>query len=402
MGKVDLPNLKGTPGPLISCLPAHTMLKSSTTIPRVTGRMDKYIRPNVSGPDSRLPTYLVKAQKISDNSWRRPRKYLTPFSTQISRRSNKSTHFDVVKSHVSTRKYGKQIPWIKNYVHYPTTCEFEPRALGHNANDLPRRSTQEGPKAFLRKPNGRRQKSLGKSYPRVSEGEGTQAPRRKLTRGIRARKGGETPPRNETNTRRGAADPPLKGYIYTIKDQIVDQVLRELKGKTVEEHKSWEPPYNVEIMEAPLLKNFKMSNLVIYNGKGDSNGHLDVFRSWMNFEQNLNLPRCRAFPLTLSRPAQAWHSRLKLTSIHSFEQLAAQFVAHFKGAKLVKKLVTHLMSIRQGHDESLESYRKRLNNEVMLIVDFSEQVGIRAIFNGLRPRAFKWDITKNTLKLYLE
>ena len=142
-------------------------------------------------------------------------------------------------------------------------------------------------------------------------------------------------------------------------------------------------------MSSPLPKTFKMPNLVIYDGKGDPSEHLDVFRSWMDFEQVSSLARCRAFPLTLVGPAQAWHSRLEPCSIASFEQLATLFVTHFNGAKPVKKPATHLMSVRQGEDESLEAYTKRFNHEAMLVEDFTDQAAIQAILNGLRPGAFK-------------
>ena len=84
-----------------------------------------------------------------------------------------------------------------------------------------------------------------------------------------------------------------------MKEQILEQIRHELKGKTVEEARLFQPPYSEEIMSAPLPKTFKMPNLVIYDGKGDPNEHLDVFRSWMDFEQVSSLARCRAFPLTL-------------------------------------------------------------------------------------------------------
>lgn len=47
------------------------------------------------------------------------------------------------------------------------------------------------------------------------------------------------------------------------------------------------------------------------------------------------------------------------------------FVTHFNGAKLVKKLATHLMSVRQGEHESLEAYTKRLKKESMMVEDFT-------------------------------
>lgn len=74
------------------------------------------------------------------------------------------------------------------------------------------------------------------------------------------------------------------------------------------------------------------------------------------------------------------------------------FMMHFKGAKLVKKPATYLMSMRQGKNESLEAYTRRFNNEAMLVEDFTDLAAIQTILNGLRSGAFKWNISKNTLR----
>ena len=118
----------------------------------------------------------------------------------------------------------------------------------------------------------------------------------------------------------------------------------------------------------------------------------------MDFDQVFELARCRAFSVTLAGPAQAWHSRLPPKSVFSFEQLAFQFVTQFNGAKPVKKPATHLMSVRQGDNETLEDYTRRFNQEAMQVEDFTDQAAIQAMLAGLKPGAFRWDIAKNTPK----
>ena len=191
---------------------------------------------------------------------------------------------------------------------------------------------------------------------------------------------------------------PTGGNFDQVKNEILEQLRQEIKGKGVESPRRFESPYSKEILVAPLPKTFKMPNLVIYDGKGDPNNHIDIFKSWMDFEQVSELARCRAFPLTLAGPAQAWHSRIPPKSIFSFEQLAFQFVTHFNGAKPMKKPATHLMSVRQGDNEPLEDYTRRFNQEAMQVEDFTDQAAIQAILAGLRPGAFRWDIAKNTPK----
>ena len=55
-----------------------------------------------------------------------------------------------------------------------------------------------------------------------------------------------------------------------IKKEILEQLRREINGKGVESSRRFESPYSKKIMIAPLPKTFKMPNLVIYDGKGES------------------------------------------------------------------------------------------------------------------------------------
>ena len=62
-------------------------------------------------------------------------------------------------------------------------------------------------------------------------------------------------------------------------NSVKEQIYSALKGKIVDEARSFQPSYSNEIMIAPLPKTFKMPNLVIYDGRGHLNEHLDIFRS---------------------------------------------------------------------------------------------------------------------------
>lgn len=63
--------------------------------------------------------------------------------------------------------------------------------------------------------------------------------------------------------------------------------------------------FNDEIMATPFLQNFKMPNLVVYNGNGNPKAHVDMFNTWMNFEGTSEIARCKTFPLTLMGTTQA-------------------------------------------------------------------------------------------------
>lgn len=78
--------------------------------------------------------------------------------------------------------------------------------------------------------------------------------------------------------------------------------------------------FSDEIMIAPFYKNFKILNLVVYDGKGDTKAHVDVFNAWMDFEGVFEVAQCKAFLLTLTKTTQAWLARLQPRSIMLFEQ----------------------------------------------------------------------------------
>ena len=59
------------------------------------------------------------------------------------------------------------------------------------------------------------------------------------------------------------------------------------------------------------LKNFKMLTIPLYDGKTDLVGHMRTYRTWMNIAKVDTSTMCNAFPVTMSRLAQAWFGRLR-------------------------------------------------------------------------------------------
>ena len=161
-----------------------------------------------------------------------------------------------------------------------------------------------------------------------------------------------------------------------MKRDILHQVIKEVCGKEGEGSRRTSCPFSDEIMAAPFPSDFKMPNIATYDGRGDPINHVDGFKTWMNFVGVSELARCRAFPLTLSGPAQAWHHRLEPRSITSFTQLASLFEKQFLGAKPLKKPSGHLMSVKQGENEPLDEYAKRFNDEAMQVEDYIDQAAV--------------------------
>lgn len=106
-----------------------------------------------------------------------------------------------------------------------------------------------------------------------------------------------------------------------LKCKLREEILLEMHGV---EAISTEPAchksvFSKAVMAAPFLDNFKMPNIIRYNGKEDPAAHVEVFLSWMDFEKVSKQARCQTFPLTLSGLAQSWHNKLPSKSIISFE-----------------------------------------------------------------------------------
>ncbi|XP_052203039.1 uncharacterized protein LOC127808504 [Diospyros lotus] len=93
---------------------------------------------------------------------------------------------------------------------------------------------------------------------------------------------------------------------------------------------------------------------------------------------------CRAFPLTLTGHARAWFNGLPETSISSFRQLKIEFIKVFIINSQRKKDATYLLSIRQGHKETLRHYVDRFRNAMLEICNLPIEMAVSAMFQETR------------------
>ena len=107
--------------------------------------------------------------------------------------------------------------------------------------------------------------------------------------------------------------------------------------------------------------------------------------------------RCRAFATTLKSPALAWFNRFPPSSISSFRELSIAFVSHFIGARTYRKPSYHLLTVKQGSQESLKSYVQRFNTESLKIDILDEKFAITAFIAGLgvQSKDLMFSISKN-------
>ncbi|KAL4329066.1 hypothetical protein AHAS_Ahas13G0262900 [Arachis hypogaea] len=92
------------------------------------------------------------------------------------------------------------------------------------------------------------------------------------------------------------------------KDLQREQLEADLKSKaprsTPEEiSRKEQDPFTREIMKTKIPKDFKLPDMVLYDGTTDLNHHLSNFRSRMYLTDASDAVRCKAFPTTLTKTA---------------------------------------------------------------------------------------------------
>ena len=117
-----------------------------------------------------------------------------------------------------------------------------------------------------------------------------------------------------------------------------------------------ESPFTAEVLRYPLPLKFRMPQVEAFNGVKDPVNHLNTYKNQMELHGYQDPVRCRAFATTLKGPTLAWFNRLPHSSIPSFRDLSIVFVSHFIGARTYRKPSYHLLTVKQGTQESLKSY----------------------------------------------
>ena len=100
------------------------------------------------------------------------------------------------------------------------------------------------------------------------------------------------------------------------------------------------------------------------------------------------------------RPSQPWPGLTESppSSISSFRELSIVFVSHFIGARTYRKQSYHLLTVKQGSQESLKSYVQRFNAESLKIDVPDEKFAITAFIAGLGVQSndLMFSISKNS------
>ena len=158
-----------------------------------------------------------------------------------------------------------------------------------------------------------------------------------------------------------------------------------------------ESPYTAEVLHFPIPAKFRMPQVEAFNGIRDPVDHLNTYKNQMELHGYQDPVRCRAFAITLKGPALAWFNRLPSLSISSFRELSIAFVSHFIGARTYRKPSYHLLTIKQGSQESLRSYAQRFNAKSLKVDIPDEKFAITTFIAGLgiQSKYLMFSISKN-------
>ncbi|KAL8136230.1 hypothetical protein AgCh_010723 [Apium graveolens] len=154
------------------------------------------------------------------------------------------------------------------------------------------------------------------------------------------------------------------------------------------------PQFTEEIMNAHILRKFKMPTIKAYDGTGDPVNHVRTFSNALLLQLVNDAIKCRAFLQTLSGMAQRWYIHLPPNSIGSFKDLSQAFIKQFISGRAYEKSLAFLMGLVQGAKKSLRDYLNRFMKKALKVPILDEKVAIIALQKGTRDEFFKMSLTK--------
>nr|XP_025616921.1 uncharacterized protein LOC112709240 [Arachis hypogaea] len=152
-------------------------------------------------------------------------------------------------------------------------------------------------------------------------------------------------------------------------------------------------PFHRSILELRLPKHFDKPTNMRYDGTQDPLEHLTAFEARRNLEGVGNEVRCRAFPVTLARPAIRWFNGLPQGSIYGFSDISRAFLAQFTTRIAKAKHPINLLGITQRPGEPTRKYLDRFNDERLEIDGLTNSVASLYLTNGLLNEDFRKHLT---------
>ncbi|XP_009391097.2 uncharacterized protein LOC103977328 [Musa acuminata AAA Group] len=190
-----------------------------------------------------------------------------------------------------------------------------------------------------------------------------------------------------------SADSFLKVQFSQVNRRL-DEFRRELQRSRDEssEDTSGGSPFVQEIQEKPVPLNFRVPALETYDDGSDSAEHIAAFRTQMALYGTSDALMCRTFPTTFRGPARAWFSRLRQSSIASFDQFAKEFEQNFLTSARPRPSIAALLALSQHEEETLAQFVTRFAAEIRGYSDTHPSLIMQAFLTGLKPSRFFWSL----------
>ncbi|GKV46364.1 hypothetical protein SLEP1_g53349 [Rubroshorea leprosula] len=153
-------------------------------------------------------------------------------------------------------------------------------------------------------------------------------------------------------------------------------------------------PLNTNITLEPYPVGFKILQLETYDGTKDSDDHFHAFYSYMQAQNASDALMCKISPSILRVNARTWYYSLPLKSISFYTEIASAFATKFSNRRLIRKITSKLMRVKQREGESLKNYMSQFNDTVLEINSFNQAVGITAVIQGLQHERFRDSLIK--------
>ena len=146
----------------------------------------------------------------------------------------------------------------------------------------------------------------------------------------------------------------------------LDEFQRELQKSRDESNEgtSGGSPFVQEIQEKHVPLNFRVTALETNDGGSDPLEHVAAFRTQMALYGTSDALMCRTFPTTFRGPARAWFSRLRQSSITSFDQFAKEFEQSFLTSARPQPPIAALLALTQHEEETLAQFVTRFATEI--------------------------------------
>ncbi|RZS25634.1 hypothetical protein BHM03_00058859 [Ensete ventricosum] len=170
-------------------------------------------------------------------------------------------------------------------------------------------------------------------------------------------------------------------------NQRLDEVQRDFVRSKEEAGETTKggSPFAPEILDKPIPSSFRLPTLEPYDGSTDPTEHVAAFRAQMALYGTSDALMCRIFPTTLRGPTQMWYSRIRSSSISSFDQFAKEFELNFIASSCPRPTAASLLGLTQGSDEPLAQFISRFSAEIWRMPDTHPTLAIQAFLMGLRP-----------------